>query len=88
MQCRDGWNLVCIRSSHMYTYGCEARHAERADEAEAPVCSGVGAGADGLMRRSLRYGALPIYLLPRKAPGLLPTTHCYLLLHIQPRLCC
>lgn len=30
-------------------------------------CSGVGAGADRLMRRSLRYGALPIHLLPRKA---------------------
>ena len=26
---------VCIRNSHMYTYGYEARHAERADEAEA-----------------------------------------------------
>lgn len=27
---------LCTRSSHMYTYGCEARHAEgRADEAEA-----------------------------------------------------
>lgn len=76
MKCRDGQNSVYRRSSHMYTYGYEARHAERADEAEAPVCSGVGAGADRLMRRSLRYGALPIYLLPRKAPVLLPTTHC------------
>lgn len=80
MKCRDGQNSVYRRSSHMYTYGYEARHAERADEAEAPVCSGVGAGADRLMRRSLRYGALPIYLLPRKAPVLLPTTHRYILL--------
>lgn len=59
---------MCIdRSSHMYTCGYETS-CRTAEEAEAPVCSGGGAGADRLMRRSLRYGSLPIYLLPRKAP--------------------
>lgn len=67
-----------IGSSHMYTYGYEARHAERPMEAEAPVCSGDGAGADRLMRRSLRYGTLPIYLLPRKAPVFDYTTACHI----------
>ena len=63
MKCRDGKNLVCIRSSHMYTYGCEARHAEgRADEAEA--LQWRRANVDRLMRRSLRYGSLHTYLSP------------------------
>ena len=68
----------------MYTYGCKARHAERQRGLMKlklqPAVELALARADRLMRRSLRYGALPIYLLPRKAPVLLPTTHYWYIL--------
>lgn len=51
----------------MYTYGYETS-CRTAEEAEAPVCSGDGAGADRLMRRSLRYGSLPIISCLERLP--------------------
>jgi hypothetical protein len=63
----------------MYTYGYEARHAELKLQS---AVKRRWRGQANKMGAPLRYGSLPIYLLPRKASVFVCSTACHRLLYL------